>query len=81
MEAIEDKVHKLTECGFIRKEQHPDWIVNIMHVLKQNRKIRVCIDFRDLNIACPENEFSLPITDVMIDNNMASKGYPFWKAF
>jgi len=24
MEAIEAEVHKLIECGFIRKEQHPD---------------------------------------------------------
>jgi len=37
-------------------------------VLKKNEKIMVCIDFHDLNAACPKDEFSLPITDVMIDN-------------
>jgi len=31
MEAIEAEVHKLIECGFIRKEQHPDWVANIGH--------------------------------------------------
>ena len=68
MEAIETKVHKLNECGFNHEEQHPDWVANIVPVLKKNEKIRVCIDYRDLNAACPKDEFPLPITDVMIDN-------------
>ena len=68
MEAIEAEVQKLIECGFIREEQHSDWVANIVLVLKKNEKIRVCIDFRDLNIACPKDEFLLLITDVMIDN-------------
>jgi len=68
MEAIETEVHKLTECSFIREEQHPDWVANIVPVLKKNGKIIVCIDFRDLNTDCPKDKFSMLITDVMIDN-------------
>ena len=44
MKAIEAEVHKLIACGFIREEQHPDWVVNIIPVLKKNGKIRICID-------------------------------------
>jgi len=73
MEAIETEVHKVIECGFIREEQYPDWVANIVPVLKKNEKIRVCIDFRDLNAACPKDEFSLPITDVMTDNTWFRK--------
>jgi len=68
MKSIEDEVQKLIECGFIREEQYPDWVANIVPILKKNRKIRACIDFRDPNIACPKDEFLLPITDVLIDN-------------
>jgi len=68
MKAIETEVHKLIECGFIREERHLDWVANIMSILLKNRKIRVCIDFHDLNAACPKDELSLPITNVMIDN-------------
>jgi len=57
MEAIEVEVQKLTKYGFIRQEQHPDWVVNIVLVLKNNRKIRVCIDFHDLNITCLKTNF------------------------
>ena len=52
MEAIETEVHKLIECGFIREEQHLDWVANIIPVLKKNEKIWICIDYRDLNAAC-----------------------------
>ena len=68
MEAIETEVYKLIECGFILEEQHPNWVANIVPMMKKNEKIRVCIDFHDLNIACPKDEFLFPITDVMIDN-------------
>ena len=68
MEAIEAEVQKLIECGFIREEQHPGWVTNIVPVLKKNGNIRIYIEFRDLNLACPKDEFLLPITDVMIDN-------------
>jgi len=44
MGAIEVEVHKLIACGFIREEQHLDWIANIIPILKKNEKIRVCID-------------------------------------
>ena len=68
MEAIQSEVKKLIDSGFIREEQHPDWVANIVPVIKKIGKIQICIDFRDLNVACPKDEFPLAITDVMIDN-------------
>jgi len=55
MEAIEAEVQKLIECGFIQEEQHPEWVTNIVPVLKKNENIWVYIDFYDLNIACPKD--------------------------
>jgi len=81
MEAIEAKVHKLIACGFIREEQHPDWVANIVPVLKKNGKIRICIDYHDLNTACPKEEFPLPITDVMIDNTCGFERMSFMDGF
>ena len=81
MEAIETEVHKLIECGFTREEQHQDWVSNIVPILKRNEKIRFCIDFHDLNIACPKDEFSLPITDIMIDNTCGFERISFMNGF
>jgi len=57
METIPSEVKKLIDSSLIREEQHPGWVANIVSVTKKNGKIRVCIDFRDLNEACPKDEF------------------------
>jgi len=56
-----------------RKEQHLEWVANTVPILKKNEKIRVCIDFCDLNAACLKDGFSLSITDVMIDSTCGVK--------
>jgi len=53
------------------------WVANIVPVLKKNEKIRVCIDFCGLNTTCPKNEFSLPITDIIIDNTRSFERMSF----
>ena len=79
MEAIEAEVHKLIACGFILEEQHPDWVTNIP-ILKKNGKFWICIDYRDLNTACPKDEFPLPITNVMTDNTCGFERMSSWMA-
>src|SRR4051812_331071 len=54
MNAIEQEVRKLIDSGFIREEQHPDWVANIVPVTKKNGSIGICIDFQNLNDACPK---------------------------
>jgi len=68
MKPIELEDKKLIDSGFIKEEQHPDWVANIVHVPKKNRKIKICVDYHDLNIACSKDKFSLPITDVIFYN-------------
>src|SRR3954462_2700023 len=68
MDAIEQEVQKLIDSGFIREEQHLNWVANIVPVTKKNGSIRMCIDFRNLNDACLKDEFPLPVTDIMVDN-------------
>jgi len=80
-QTIEAEVQKLIECGFVWEEQHSDWVGNIVPIPKKNGKICVCIDFRDLNIACPKDEFLLPITDVMIDNMCGFERMSFMDGF
>uniref|UniRef100_A0A151UFG0 Retrovirus-related Pol polyprotein from transposon opus n=1 Tax=Cajanus cajan TaxID=3821 RepID=A0A151UFG0_CAJCA len=38
-----------------------------MPVIKKNGKLRVCIDFRDLNLATPKDKYPMPIVKTMID--------------
>jgi len=81
MEAIESEVKKLIDSGFVREEQHPDCVANIIPILKKNEKIQICIDYRNLNDACPKDEFPLPITDAMIDNTCGFERMSFMDGF
>ena len=64
---IETDVNKLVEAGFIREVKNPTWISSIVPVKKKNRQLRICVDFRNLNNACPTDDFSLPIIELMVD--------------
>ena len=66
MDKIQQEVHKLKSIGFIREDQYPEWLANIVPVTKKNGQIRVCIDYRDLNGACPKDEFPLSIPEAIL---------------
>ncbi|KAL0433793.1 UNVERIFIED_CONTAM: Pro-Pol polyprotein [Sesamum latifolium] len=50
---IQREVNKLLTAGHIREIQFPEWLSNVVLVPKPGGKWRMCIDFRDLNKACP----------------------------
>ena len=62
-EAVRNEVTKLKQAGTIKKVFYPQWLANTVVVKKKNRKWRVCVDFIDLNKACPKDPFSMPWID------------------
>ena len=58
--AINDEVGKLLQAGAIRDVEYPEWLANVVLVKKANDKWRLCIDFTDINRACPKDSFPLP---------------------
>ncbi|KAH9288616.1 hypothetical protein KI387_032733, partial [Taxus chinensis] len=64
---VKEEVMKLLHVGFIKLVDYSQWVSNIVPVLKNNGKIRICIDFRDINKACPKDDFPLPSIDVIIE--------------
>ena len=66
-QAIGEELAKLLEAGFIRDIKHPDWLANLVMVPKKDKSWRLCVDFTDLNKACPKDPFPLPRIDQIID--------------
>ncbi|KAI4365352.1 hypothetical protein MLD38_021344 [Melastoma candidum] len=64
---VVEEVKKLFRAGYIRTSRYTMWISSIVPVLKKNGKIRVRIDFRDLNRATPKDEYPMPVADDLID--------------
>jgi hypothetical protein len=66
---IKDEIHRLLEAKFIRPCRYAEWVSNIVLVeKKESGKLRVCIDFRNLNRATPKYEYHMPIADTLINN-------------
>ena len=62
-EGARNEVKRLLSAGVIREVTYPEWLANTFMVKKANGKWRICIDFTDLNKACPKDEFPLPRID------------------
>jgi hypothetical protein len=66
---VKEEVETLLDAGFIRPCQYVKWVSNIVPVEKKGiGKTRVCIDFRNLNKATPEDEYPMPIANMLINN-------------
>ena len=65
--AINEEVGKLFQERAIREVEYLEWLANIILVKKSNGKCRPCIDFTDVNRACPKDSFSLPRIDLIVD--------------
>ena len=65
--AIKAEVEKLLRADFIYLIPLTDWVSNIVPVTKKQGTIRVCVDYHDINRACPKDNFPTPFIDQIID--------------
>ena len=65
--AINEEVGKLLQAKAIGEVEYPEWLANVVLVKKANGKWRLCIDFTDINRACPKDSFPLPWIDLIVD--------------
>uniref|UniRef100_A0A2N9EPX2 Uncharacterized protein n=1 Tax=Fagus sylvatica TaxID=28930 RepID=A0A2N9EPX2_FAGSY len=63
---VMEEVDKLLTAGFIREVYYPEWLANVVMVKKFNGKWWTCVDFTDLNKACPKDSYPLPRINQLI---------------
>ena len=64
--ANKEEVGKLLQAKAIREVEYLEWLANVVLVKKANGKWRLCIDFTDINRACPKDSFPLPWINLII---------------
>ena len=79
--AIGEEVARLLATGFIVEVFHPEWLANLVLVLKKNGTWRMCVDYTDLNKACPTDPFALPRIDQIIDATAGCECLSFLDAY
>ena len=80
LKIIEEVTKQLKE-GFIKPIHQAEWIANVVPVPKKDGKVRMCVDFRDLNKACPKDDFPLPHINFLVDNTTGSVLMSFMDGF
>nr|XP_033511630.1 uncharacterized protein LOC117276392 [Nicotiana tomentosiformis] len=60
---IKEEVTKQIEANVVRVTNYPRWLENIVPM-----PIRICVDYRDLNKASPNDDFPFPNIHILIDN-------------
>ena len=69
---VKKEIEKLLKAKFIICTRYVQWLANIVHVIKKNGKLRVCVDFRNLNVATPKDVYVMPIADMLVDSTLLS---------
>jgi len=78
---IKEEVQKQIDAGFLVTSEYPQWLANIVPVLKKDGKVRICVDYRDLNKASMKDDCLLSHIDVLVDSTAKSKVFSFMDGF
>ena len=80
-EIINAEIDRLLEAHHIREVHYPEWLANTVVVPKKGGKWRVCVDYTDLNRACPKDSFPLPKIDQLVDSTAGNELLTFMGAY
>ncbi|GJY67918.1 reverse transcriptase domain-containing protein [Tanacetum coccineum] len=72
--AIQEEVEKLVDARIMKEVHYHNWLSNPVMVKKHDGSWRMCVDFKDLNKACPQDGYPLPEIDWKVESLC---GYPF----
>ena len=78
---IKEEVEKQLKVGFLTAIAYLDWVANIVPMPKKDGKVRMCVDYRDLNRASPKDNFPLPHIDTLVDNTTTNRFFSFTDEF
>ncbi|XP_031099815.1 uncharacterized protein LOC116004015 [Ipomoea triloba] len=79
-EFVKKEVATLLKIGHIREVKYPTWLANVVLVPKPPTW-RMCVDYTDLNKACPKDPFPLPRIDLLVDQTTGCALLSFMDAF
>ena len=78
---VKEEIQKQLCVGFLSVVEYPEWLANVVPFPKKDGKVRVCVDFRDLNKASPKDDFPLPHVDMIVDSTAGHPMLSFMDGF
>ncbi|GJT36513.1 reverse transcriptase domain-containing protein [Tanacetum coccineum] len=78
---VTNEVAEWVKAGIVRPVKYPTYISNPVLVKKGDGTWRMCIDFKNLNSACPKDYYLLPNIDCKVESVMGFKYKCFLDAY
>jgi hypothetical protein len=78
---IKLEVEKLLKANFIYRVALIEWVSNPVPIDKKGGSIRVCVYYRDINKACPKENFPTPFVDQIVDDCAGSEIFSLMDGF
>ena len=78
---VKEELQKLLDAGFIYPISDSEWVSPLVLVPKKNGKLRICVDYRELNKATKKDHFPLPFIDQLLDGLARNKLFSFLDGF
>ena len=78
---MKEEIQKLLNVRFLSVIEYPKWLANVIPIPKKDNKVRVCVNFRDLNKANPKDDFPLPHIDMLVDSTIGLQCCPLCTGF
>ena len=78
---VKEEVEKQWKVKFLEVIEDTQWLANVVPVPKKDRRVQMCVDYRDLNEACPKYDFSLLHIDTLVDSAASSAMHSLMDGF
>ena len=78
---VKEEIEKLLKAKFIKPIRYVQWLANIVPAMKKKGKLRVFVNFRDLNDVTPNDMYVMPITNMLVDSTTNNELLSFMDGF
>ncbi|KAH9321985.1 hypothetical protein KI387_016624 [Taxus chinensis] len=78
---INEEIDKMIASGIIEAVEESKWIIPMVISIKKDGRIRIYVDYRDLNVVCVINPFPTPFTEEILEGMARCKIYSFTDGF
>ncbi|RVX22960.1 Transposon Ty3-G Gag-Pol polyprotein [Vitis vinifera] len=78
---VKEEIQKQLYVGFLSVVEYPEWLANVVPVPKKDSKVRVCVDFRDLNKASSKDDFPLSHINMLVNSTTGYSMLSFMDGF
>ncbi|KAH9296503.1 hypothetical protein KI387_040091, partial [Taxus chinensis] len=78
---VNEEIDKMIASGIIEFVEELEWISTMVISIKKDGRIRICVDYMDLNGVCIIDPFPTPFTEEILEGVVRREVYSFTNGF